>query len=799
MRWPLLSIALLWLQTNSPAQNPAAVTIANYTTAQKRLLAVSTAQFINKITLNHLDKDSVQVLACHITGMPFLLPYSEDFDRNVSGGESLINDGRITAAKELLTSLQSEQQLQLLLELGIYYLHQPGTHEKDLDSADLYITKAAALSRSNSYRRWEHECRLLLGQLYAQKGNAAKSKAIFMQEAASGQNEGDPATAARAYQYLGELFPGTDSTIKAYYQSALGLRRKIHQKEKEIELLWLVSICDRNADAHVLENDLHQMITLMQATGYKHVLYAENFLSVAYGRQGKYFDALSHATAALDNVRWSGIDEMAASIYISFGAFYESIGKNDEALVWYNKGLEKRTKETHLFWYRSFIYAATLLMNTRPSASLALIDTITSQFPPNSVWEKMELLSIKGGCYQNLNQPSLADKNYMSILRLSNEHPSEDSYGEFEFSYLLSANFYVSLPDVNKARLFLKKAEANPEKNIDIDASRYALLYKIDSLEGNYRSAMQEHIKFKLYDDSLKSFDQRKQMDELSVKYSAEKKDQDIKLLKQHDIVQQEELKQNRLTRNIMIAGSVMMSIIIILLFSQFRLKQRTNKEMSKTNLALKKLLNEKEWLIKEVHHRVKNNLQTIISLLESQAAYLENDALKAIAISQNRIYTMSLIHQKLYQSEDIQTIDMSDYIPELIKYLKDSFDNSHKIDFKLTIDPVHLDTSIAIPVALIINEALTNSIKYAFPGNRQGEIIVSLCKDGDSVELKLADNGIGLDITSINANPVSLGHQLIKGLTKEIHGDIRFKSDHGLTITVLFKETPLEYANILE
>lgn len=620
-----------------------------------------------------------------------------------------------------------------------------------------------------------------------------------MQEATLGQHEGLSAIAARAYQYLGDLLAADDSTRKTYYERSLGLYRKLQLKEKEIELLWSISICDRNADGHVMEDDLHRMIALMQTTGYKHVLYAENRLCVAYGRQGSYLDAFAHATAAVDNMKWSGIDAVAAPMYIGYGSFYESIGKNDEALAWYKKGLDGRKKETQLFWYKSFIYAATFLMYSQPAESLALIDSITGPFPPNSLWEEMQVLSIKGGCYERLNKPALADKNYMSILKLSDRYPSEDPYGEFEYTYLLIANFYVSRADVKKARLFLAKANTHTQKNIDIDAGRYALLFKIDSVEGNYERAMKDHIQYKLYDDSLKSYDQRKRMDELTIKYAAEKKDQDIKLLKQDNILQQEQLRQDRFTRNIMIAGSVLMSIIIILLFSRSRLKQRTNKAMSRTNLALKKLLNEKEWLMKEVHHRVKNNLQTIISLLESQAAYLENDALKAIAISQNRIYTMSLIHQKLYQSEDIQTIDMSDYIPELIKYLRDSFDNSHRIDFNLQIDPVHLDTSIAIPVALIINEALTNSIKYAFPGSRHGVITVSLRENGESLELTLADNGIGMDVTSIKVNPVSLGHQLIKGLTKEIRGDIRFRSDHGLTLTLLFKKTPLEYANILE
>jgi two-component system, sensor histidine kinase PdtaS len=792
------------LAQSDPAPNPgrpilsAAATISKYSIAQQRLLVVSTAQFINAITQNHLDKDSVLSMACHMTGMPFFLPYSEGFSNTASGGEHLIDSGRITEAIQLSKHLKGEQEIQLLLELGIWYLHQPGTRKKDLDSADAYIAKAAILSRAGNYIKWDTECRFLLGELYDQKGNASESREIFMQQVAAGQQEGNSETSARAYQYLGALLPARDSMKRVYYERALTLYRKLQSKEKEIELLWDISACDATIGATLMESDLQQMITLMQSIGFKHVLYAENHLAIALGRQGKYMDAFAHVSAAVQNMKWSGIDAFAGPIYIGFGAFYESIGKNDEALVWYKKGLDARKSETHMFWYKNFLYAASMLMNTNPTAALSLIDTITRQFPPQSVWEQLQILSIKGGSYEKLNKPGSADENYMSLLKLSNRYPSEDPYGELTNTYFLIANFYISRPNVNKARLFLKKATTNPQKSIDDDAIKYSLLYKLDSSEGNYKLAMQDHIKYKLYDDSLQSFDQRKQMDELTVKYAAEKKDQDIKLLTQQGKVQQGELKQNKLTRNIMIVGSILMSIIIILLFTQFRMKQRINKEMNQQNLALKQLVDEKEWLVKEVHHRVKNNLQTIISLLESQAAYLENDALKAIGTTQNRIYTMSLIHQKLYQSEDVKTIDMAVYIPELIKYLKDSFDISHKIDFNVHIDPVGLDPSIAIPLALIINEALTNSIKYAFPDNRHGQISISLREHGELLKLELADNGIGMDTSSNNANPVSLGLQLIKGLAKEIRGEVSLTSDRGVKITLLFKKSALEYANIL-
>jgi two-component sensor histidine kinase/TPR repeat protein len=803
----LLMLHFVVLSQSHPVSNakdrvlPAAVTISNYSVAQKQLLVLSTAQFINFVTQNNLDQDSVIAMACQITGMPFFLPYRDGFAAKISDGEAFINSGEITKAVQLLKKLKGEKHIELLLELGVWYLHQSGHYKKDLDNAGFYIKNAAELSNANKYIELKNESLFLLGELYGQKGDTLAAKEIFIQLVSAGQQDGNAETVARAYRYLGTSLPFADSMKKIFYQRSLEEYRKLRLNEKVIELLGDISSCDATVNSKLWENDLRQMISLMQSTGFKHVLYAENQLTVAFGRQGKYVDAFIYANAALENMKWSGIDAVAGSMYIRLGSLYESIGKNDEALLWYKKALNTRKIETHVFWYKSLFFATTMLTNKNPEESLSLMDSIVSQFPPRSVWEQLQILSIKGDCYQKLNKFGLADENYMSFLKLSNQHLSESFNGELTFTYLLIGDFYVSQSNAKKALLFLKKANANSLNSIDIytNASRYSLQFRIDSLEGNYKSAMLNHIKYKLYADSSVSFDQRQQMDELTVKYAGEKKDQHIKLLTEQGILQQTELKHNKFTSNAMIAGSALMLVIILLLFSQFRLKQRTNKEMNKSNLALKQLVNEKEWLIKEVHHRVKNNLQTIISLLESQAAYLENDALKAIETSQNRIYTMSLIHQKLYQSEGVQTINMASYIPELIKYLRDSFMGSAKIDFHVKVDQINLDASIAIPLALIINEALTNSIKYAFTDNKHGEILINLHEHGELLMLELSDNGIGMDMDSINTSPASLGLQLINGLTKEIHGDINIRSSNGVKITLILKKSAIEYANISE
>jgi two-component sensor histidine kinase len=294
------------------------------------------------------------------------------------------------------------------------------------------------------------------------------------------------------------------------------------------------------------------------------------------------------------------------------------------------------------------------------------------------------------------------------------------------------------------------------------------------------------------------AYDQQQTLNELTVRYAAAKKDQDIKLLREQERAQKSELQKGKLTRNLMIAAGALLVLLLAVVISRYQLKQRTNKQIARKSESLQHLLTEKEWLLKEVHHRVKNNLHSVISLLEAQASYLENDALQAIENSQHRIYAMSLIHQKLYQSEDIKTINMVQYIPELVQYLRDSFDTGH-IHFNITVHPIHLNASQAIPLGLIINEALTNSIKYAFPNGRRGEISVSLTDANGKYKLELADNGIGIPEGKANVKNNSLGLELMKGLVKEIGGNIIFENANGVKITIIFETGLLHYSNRLQ
>jgi two-component system, sensor histidine kinase PdtaS len=206
-------------------------------------------------------------------------------------------------------------------------------------------------------------------------------------------------------------------------------------------------------------------------------------------------------------------------------------------------------------------------------------------------------------------------------------------------------------------------------------------------------------------------------------------------------------------------------------------------------NEQLQQLLADKEWLLKEVHHRVKNNLQIIMSLLDSQSEYINNDAaLAAIEDNMRRVHAMALIHQKLYQSDDIATIYMPEYIHELVLYAHDSFDTEDRIKFQQAIEPLDLDVSQAIPIGLIINECIVNAIKYAFPNGRKGTVRINFYQDGaDHLVLNISDNGTGLPAGFIVKAHTSLGLDLMQGLARQLNGSFHYENNNGLHIAIRF------------
>jgi len=207
------------------------------------------------------------------------------------------------------------------------------------------------------------------------------------------------------------------------------------------------------------------------------------------------------------------------------------------------------------------------------------------------------------------------------------------------------------------------------------------------------------------------------------------------------------------------------------------------------TELKLRKLLKEKEILLKEVHHRVKNNLQVISSILNLQSSYVKDQmTLDILRESQNRIKAMSFIHESLYRSDDFSFVNFSSYINSLSSNLVQTYIIEHaNINLELDLGDVNLNLDQAIPCGLIINELVSNSIKYAFPFNKQGKICIKLTKTDNKIYLNVSDNGTGLPDNLDVENTDTLGLQLVYILVSQLDGDIKVINKKGTTFLFNF------------
>ncbi len=221
--------------------------------------------------------------------------------------------------------------------------------------------------------------------------------------------------------------------------------------------------------------------------------------------------------------------------------------------------------------------------------------------------------------------------------------------------------------------------------------------------------------------------------------------------------------------------------------------------ERKKAEEDLKSALLEKESLLKEIHHRVKNNMQIAASLMFLQAQSVENtEALRVLQDSQERIKSMGLVHELLYRSGNFSKVPFSEYIEALVQSLQGSYTdyNQRDISFLVEAEGIALPVNTAVPCGLIMNELITNSFKYAFPDNRSGKIYVHFVREDDLYILTMRDNGIGLPVDYNWQSAKSLGLNLVRNLAGQLDAEVRFENDNGLKTSLVFKAPDAQMEN---
>ncbi|MEJ1241879.1 sensor histidine kinase [Chryseolinea sp. T2] len=771
------------------AQNDSGVnTTSHYSLAQKRLLLLSTASFIHRVFQDDIDGDSVMVLACQITGLPFLLAYNENL-RGESPGAELINNGKIVDAVGLLKTLSADQRTQLQAELATWYLHKPGARISDMDSANSFIQRLSPPHVPTNSDHWRDVYAILRGEYFRQLGSLAESRKVF-DELLLRTNVDSTTLPAYTCQYLALLSGDEDSTKVQLLNRALRQCEQYSHVEKEIEILWVLLDVEFGFDPVPIERYLNRIDSLQRSIDFKHSLYVDYSFAFTSVLRAKYLEAADYAKAALANYEWSGMTKFSAPFLSRVGISYNPLGMPDQAMIWYNKALDTRKVESQIFWYKSLFFKTYLLaLLNRGVEALSVMNAITNEYPPLSPWQEAQMHAIKGSCYRRLGRLDMAVQEYTIVLDLMNRHPSLDKTLPFETIHE-AGRFFVQIGKENMARLFLQRAMAIKSKSPHIEMEKHYLMFKIDSMSGLFPAALKHHIQYKFFSDSVASASQRRRFAELNVKYETEKKDQDIKLLREHELVLKAEAERDQLTRRILIGVAGLLLVIAALFFNRYKLKQRASAKIDAKNAELQQAITDKEWLLKEVHHRVKNNLQIMISLLNTQSNYLNDEsALQAIRESQERMYAISLIHQKLYSADDTSFINVREYIHDLVKQFKSGLAGQTSITFDIEADELRLDVAQAVPLGLILNEAISNSIKYAFPNRARGRVRISVTRTEDGLyKLSITDDGVGLPLSQNNNDHESFGIRLMQGLSRQLGGALTVESGSGVSVEVSFK-----------
>lgn len=364
-------------------------------------------------------------------------------------------------------------------------------------------------------------------------------------------------------------------------------------------------------------------------------------------------------------------------------------------------------------------------------------------------------------------------------------------YAKKESDQFLEKMVYLNLPNTllllgrpDEAEQYVKKAiemaKTSPQRINDY-MHIYEMLTNIYKKKGQFEQALNYQNQWVAYRDSVFNSEKSRQLIEAETRFQAKENQERIQRLGTENYEKKRQLWW-------LYGGISMLAFLLAIALWQYRIIQRvnqkleiTNSNLSEANSRISVQATQLKELMQELHHRVKNNLAIVSSLLSLQASRLEDEkAIQAVTEGQQRVEAMSLIHQQLYQTDNVAGVSVKEYIQDLVKGLMQSFGYSEDFSLRTDIEPIVLDLKMAVPLGLIVNELITNAFKHAYKGIENPELSIRLWQQ-EEVYLEIKDNGRGVDVANWRkAGGQSFGKRLVASLTKQINGKINVDSEQG-------------------
>jgi two-component sensor histidine kinase len=731
----------------------------------------------------------------------------------------------LTSNAQSLTRHQADSLLKLVPELNAsvngagtvlrladYYLKKGSSLKSDLDSAAYFIREARELNPRFGSPWADGYILLLEGRLADERGQKNAGMSLVAKAVQRLKSTEDTILYGKACYELSRYYTDLHNENQLAIRVSL-VEKAVSLLRQSSDRIELGADMQMLGDLYLQQGKWTKSIEVLQLTldvfksiHDKKVQGVYVLMSTDEIYLGNYQQAITYGLLAItinEEAHESGmqlcqIENVVGSCYSHLHDYLTAIQYKNKALA-----IAIKYRDTSAIYMITEDVCVTYLKVRQPGKTISLLNEILTKYPKNvDFYYIYNYKLIYLHAYVDLKNFKKAAPFYAYARTLVNNAKVPDENRDAVFIMLESyesalSNFHEAYGNLKFYARYVEKYHNNIKRE-----HSYEVHAQLDSLTHNYKSAYFYTIRYKKLSDSLLNASKNKQIQELEVIYKTKEKDNSIEMLHQKANLQDAELGKSRRTTNETIAGICVLLVSGGFFVRHYNIRQRAfriigkqhavittkNEEILLKNKKLESLIQEKEYLLIEVHHRVKNNLHTVMSFLSLQSKYLKGEALAAIKISRQRIYAMSLIHQKLYMADDIKTIDMKSYLEEFVSYFLDSFSPDMPIKFLTDIESIRLPVNKAIPVGLIINEAITNSAKYAFAGSKEPKITLSFRLKEDQIELIIKDNGVGIPGDVNQATYNSLGIKLIKGLCNDLDGTLCFASVTGTSITIIFQ-----------
>ncbi|MFT5824080.1 MAG: two-component sensor histidine kinase [Crocinitomix sp.] len=523
---------------------------------------------------------------------------------------------------------------------------------------------------------------------------------------------------------------------------------------------------------------------------------------IVYEGMGDFMDAIESIQIALRFLDYFPNDSWKSNAYNAMGNIYLSIKDWDKAENYYRKGIilsDSVGNSAGFVFFNLNLVSVCLERNGEND-----VETADSSFQrANRVCEELDNIyltqsyhQIKAHYLQSTGYPEESKVFGEIALELAEKIQNTEAIG-----YVKSVLGQVEndLGNYKAAIKYCEEAYESSQNTNDIVGSGKACncLYDAHVKLNNKGEALKYHILFTEINDSILDLDNARGLAERELEffYNQKQLSDSIAVIEANKIVEIEHLQTLEGEKQSKIVLFAIVGVLVIGIFFIYREIRRKRKQavvLNVKNKLIKESLTEKELLLKEIHHRVKNNFQTISSLLDLQSKDIEDSkALETISEGKDRIRAMALIHQKLYQNDNISTLDFQNYIEQLVEQIVNTY-SLHELEMEIYAENCHLDIDTAIPLGLILNELVTNACKYAF-NLGSGKLIINLdLISKGTYSLTVRDNGEGI-LGDIDFSKLkSLGLRLVGRLAKQLQGSFSYDYDQGSVFEIIFKDTML-------